>query len=81
MIMSQLKLKFMIMNDPRIILRDKLIENGLLFKDANIIALDAGSSQTYVDIEYLEDFGLSESLLDMTLKLVSDFNSGRLPIE
>ena len=69
------------MNDPRIILRDKLIENGLLFKDANIIALDAGSSQTYVDIEYLEDFGLSESLLDMTLKLVSDFNSGRLPIE
>jgi len=71
----------MIMNDPRIILRDKLIENGLLFKDANIIALDAGSSQTYVDIEYLEDFGLSESLLDMTLKLVLDFNSGRLPIE
>ena len=69
------------MNDPRIILRDKLIENGLLFKDANIIALDAGSSQTYVDIEYLEDFGLSESLLDMTLKLVLDFNSGRLPIE
>ena len=69
------------MNDPRIILRDKLIENGLLSKDANLIALDAGSSQTYVDIEYLEDLGLSETLLKITLKLVSDFYSGRLFLE
>ena len=69
------------MNDPRIILRDKLIENGLLFKDANLIALDAGSSQTYVDIEYLVELSLSETLLEKTLKLVSDFYSGRLQKE
>lgn len=71
----------MTMNDPRIILRDKLIENGLLFKDANLIALDAGSSQTYVDIEYLVELSLSETLLEKTLKLVSDFYSGRLQKE
>jgi len=68
-------------NDPRIILRDKLIENGLLFEVASLIALDAGSSQTYVDIEYLEDLNLSESLLKTTLKLVTDFYSGRLLLE
>ena len=76
--MFQPKLKFMKMNYPRIILRDQLIANGLLFKDANLIALDAGSSQTYVDSEYLEGFGLSKTLFKITLKLVSDFYSGKL---
>lgn len=66
------------MNDPRIILRDKLIENGLFFKYANLIALDAGSSQTFVDIEYLDELGLSPTQLEITLKLVMDFYSGKL---
>lgn len=69
------------MNDPRIILKDKLIENGLLFKDANLIALDAGSSQTFVDVEYLKELGLSASHLEITLKLVLDFYSGKLLLE
>jgi len=66
------------MNDPRIILRDKLIEAGLLFKDANLIALETGSSQTFVDIEYLNKLGLSANQLEITLKLVMDFYSGKL---
>jgi len=66
------------MNDPRIILRDKLIETGLLFKDANLIALEAGSSQTFVDIEYLNKLRLSATQLEITLKLVMDFYSGKL---
>ncbi len=66
------------MNDPRIILRDRLIENGISIKDANLIALDAGSSQAYVDIEYLKDFDLSENLFKIALKLVSEFYSGKL---
>lgn len=66
------------MNDPRIILRYKLIENGLLFKYANLIALDAGSSQTFVDIEYLDELGLPPTQLEITLKLVMDFYSGKL---
>lgn len=66
------------MNDPRIILRDKLIETGLLFKDASLIALETGSSQTFVDIEYLNKLGLSANQLEITLKLVMDFYSGKL---
>lgn len=50
-------------------------------KDANLIALDAGSSQTYDDIEYLEGIGLSETLFKITLKLVSDFYSEKLLLD
>jgi hypothetical protein len=69
------------MNDPRIILRDKLIDNGLSFKDASLIALDAGSSQTYVDIEYLADLNLPENLLNSALKYIFDFYSGGILLE
>lgn len=66
------------MNDPRIVLRDKLIRNGLPFKYANLIALDAGSSQVYVDTKYLKDLNLSENLFQASLKPVSEFYSGKL---
>jgi hypothetical protein len=74
-------LKFTNKNDPRIILRDKLIDNGLLPKYANLIAVEAGGSQTYVDFEYLKELGLSETHLMIALKLVSDFYFGIIVTE
>jgi len=35
------------MIDPRIVLKEELIAIGILFKQASIIALDAGSGNDY----------------------------------
>lgn len=66
------------MKDPRKILSEKLTENGISLNIANIIALDAGSSQACVDKAYLSKYNLSESQLIITTQLVSSFYSGIL---
>ncbi|WP_375580809.1 hypothetical protein ABWH96_07265 [Marivirga tractuosa] len=64
------------MKDPREILSKKLTENGISLNIANIIALDAGSSQVSVDKAYLKKYNFSESQLKTVIQLVSNFYSG-----
>lgn len=65
-------------NDPRIILKQKLIDVGILLKDATIISLDAGSSQVYINMEYLENFNYSKSICNRALSIIGMFYSGEL---
>lgn len=65
------------MVDPRIILQNKLIELGLNRKEAFLIAIEAGSSQSIVDKEYLiEEFNFSRELLEMVVDAVGRFYVG-----
>lgn len=66
------------MTDPREILKEKLIEIGVLTNNATIISLDAGSSQVLVNKEYFEDFQYSKQISKMALSVVSKFYSGKL---
>jgi hypothetical protein len=66
------------MNDARIILKDRLIEIGISPKNATVIALDAGSSQVYVDKDYFIELRLSKNLLNKALTIVNKFYSGQL---
>lgn len=65
--------------DPRIVLSEDLKQIGLVEKDAITIALDAGSSQTIINIEYLiNNFDFSKDILSEILNLVSRFYLGQL---
>jgi hypothetical protein len=58
------------MFDEREILKKGLIKLGIDNSKANIIAVDAGSSQCIVNKLYLEDLGVSPKLMNKALKLV-----------
>jgi len=64
------------MNDPRIILKNELIKFGFVPNDATIIALDAGSSQTRVNREYLSEFKVSKQQKENALEYVIKFYQG-----
>ncbi len=66
------------MNDPRIILKEELINLGFTQIDAAIIALDSGSSQTIVNEEYLSDFKISKQQKVKVLDFVLKFYQGDL---
>lgn len=66
------------MNDPRKILEQELIKIGISSRDAAIIALDTGSSQVFVNREYLNDFPYLKSMIKMALGLVGKFYSREL---
>lgn len=66
------------MYDPRVILKNELIKIGILISDANIIALDAGSSQVVVNSLYLKEFNYSLKIRNIALKLIGKFYSGEL---
>lgn len=66
------------MNDPRIVLSKELIKIGISLTDANIIALDTGSSQVSVNGDYLSDFQYSKQIKKLALSLVGKFYSGEL---
>ncbi|NJN98439.1 MAG: hypothetical protein HC875_32300 [Anaerolineales bacterium] len=63
--------------DPRMVLFDKLRRLGLKEREAWPIALDAGSSQTSIDREYLYSIDLAEQALqDKILFLITRFKLG-----
>ena len=64
------------MEDPRIILKQKLIKVGILPQDANLIALEAGSSQALVNKKYLISFQYSEKIRKKALNVVRLFYNG-----
>ena len=66
------------MDDPRIILKEKLINLGFTQIDAAIIALDTGSSQTIVNKEYLSDFKIGKQQKVKALDFVIKFYQGDL---
>ncbi|WCM42909.1 hypothetical protein MG290_04285 [Flavobacterium sp. CBA20B-1] len=66
------------MEDPRVILQQELIKVGISEINANVIALDAGSSQVSVNSEYLNNFQYSKITKKMTLDIVEKFYSGEL---
>lgn len=66
------------MEDPRVILQQALIKIGISETNANIIALDAGSSQVCVNCEYLNDFKYSKNTKKMTINVIEKFYSGEL---
>lgn len=64
--------------DPRIALSEELKQIGLVEKDAITISLDAGSSQTVVNNEYLtRNFYFSKNILAQILIMVSKFYKGQ----
>lgn len=65
-------------NDPRITLSKALKQIGIVEKDAIVIALDAGSSQTIVDNQYLQNnFMFTKETRTNILELITKFYSGR----
>ena len=58
------------MFDEREILKKGLIKLGIDNSKANIIAVDAGSSQCIINKLYLEDLGISAKLIKRALKLI-----------
>lgn len=59
--------------DRRSKLRNDLLNAGCSTTEANIIAIDAGGSQTIVDIDYLQSLGLSGAILERSAEFVQDF--------
>ena len=65
------------MLDPRIILADELLKVGVNNQDAYMIALEAGSSQSFVDKEHLiSEYSLSKEKLMKAIDLVGKFYVG-----
>jgi len=66
-------------NDPRIILKEKLLKIGIEKNEAILIALETGSSQAVVDVEYLEsNFQFSKKIKTEVLNSVGEFYSGAI---
>lgn len=59
--------------DKRIKLRNELIDIGCNPTIANIVSVDAGGSQIFVDFDYLKYIGLKEKLLNSCIKLIQEF--------
>ncbi len=64
--------------DPREILAAYLVEVGIDEQRAIIIALDAGSSQAYVDKYYVDELNITEAQKKLVLEYVCRFYSGDL---
>lgn len=64
------------MNDPRMVLVEKLVDSGLPKKLAFTIALDAGSSQTIVGKEYIQELCVSKEFEEVIFDKVSRFYFG-----
>jgi hypothetical protein len=62
--------------DPRMLLFDDLISCGIERIQASSISLDAGSSQTSIDIEYLEDIKVPFELREIVLNHINKFYRG-----
>jgi len=63
--------------DPRIVLSHSLRQTGISEKESLVIALDAGSSQTIVDNEYLKsNFNFSREIKIKVLGVVAKFYVG-----
>jgi hypothetical protein len=69
------------MSDPRIILKEELISIGIAANQAAIIALDAGSSQAFVNKEYLDEFKFHKSISNKALAIITKFYNGELSID
>lgn len=64
------------MKDERKILKEELVSIGISEYEATIIALDAGSSQTIVDIEYLRKIKIPKHLINQALQKITKFYFG-----
>ncbi len=66
-------------SDPRIVLKGKLLETGISKAEATAISLEAGSSQTTVDREYLDtNYHFSNKIKIEILYSIGKFYSGSL---
>lgn len=61
------------MNNPRILLKKKLLKARVDSQTATVIALDAGSSQVIVNKSYLKQFDILDDKILTVLKLVKQF--------
>jgi len=59
--------------DPRISLYNCLIKQGCNSSLANLISVEAGGSQAFVDYNYLTELGMQRRLIKKYLQCVSDF--------
>jgi len=66
------------MIDPREKLKKELINLGVNNYEASLISLDAGSSQCFVNTEYLNDLKIEKTIFDNVLKKIVLFYSGEM---
>ncbi|MBK9246973.1 MAG: hypothetical protein IPM69_02390 [Ignavibacteria bacterium] len=52
---------------------NKLKDIGIEESTARIIAVEAGGSQDFVDLDYLMNCNVETNLIDSAMKLVADF--------
>lgn len=67
------------MKDPREILAEKLIEDGIDKSEAYIIALDAGSG--HVSKQYVNDLNMEQAQKELVRKHVTSFYWGDMEEE
>lgn len=65
------------MKDPRLRLKKKLEKEGVSVEDASTISLEAGSSQSIVDRDYLKRFTYPKKTIKKCLKKINKFYSGQ----
>lgn len=63
-------------NDSRVVFANKLIKLGLNDSKANLIAIEAGASQTIVNRLYLEELGIGGRFQDQIFMEVVKFYMG-----
>lgn len=64
------------MNDPRILLCNELCKEGIGKSLAFMIALETGSSQAFVDKDYIKGLNLSAKHEELIFQKVSRFYFG-----
>ncbi|MCZ7609710.1 MAG: hypothetical protein M5U17_06045 [Ignavibacterium sp.] len=65
-------------DDLRILLRVRLIDLGCNPSVANLIAVEAGGSQVFVDYNYLNELRIQPRVIKKYLKCITDFYISQL---